>query len=147
MYCSWEKSRTAGAQVGKLSAQLMPTPAFLTTLKYSKGLIWIGFGGLLLALLLNSLALTVRPGLTTFVIWFMQSLPILIFIPGLLKDHLRTHAWLCFVTLIYFIHGTLVAFSPERLLIGLLEDLSTVCLFTALVTYIHFYRKHYQVPL
>lgn len=125
----------------------MPGPTLPAMLRFSRRLIQMSLGCLLLALLLNSLALTVRPGMTTFIIWLVQSLPILVFIPGLAKSHLRTHAWLSFVTLIYFIHGTLVAFSPERLLIGLLETLSTISLFIALIIYIRVYRNHYQVSL
>lgn len=34
--------------------------------------------------------------------WLIQSVPLLIFIPGLKGHHYKTYSWLCFVTLIYF---------------------------------------------
>ena len=36
--------------------------------------------------------------------WLLQSIPLLIFVPGILQRHFRTYSWICFVVLIYFIH-------------------------------------------
>lgn len=36
--------------------------------------------------------------------WLLQSIPLLIFVPGIIKRHFRTYSWMCFVILIYFIH-------------------------------------------
>ena len=38
-----------------------------------------------------------------WVIWLGKLLPLLIFLPGMMKDNLRTFIWLCFVSLLYFI--------------------------------------------
>jgi uncharacterized membrane protein len=35
--------------------------------------------------------------------WLVQHIPLLIFIPGLLRETHRTYSWLCFVTLMYFL--------------------------------------------
>lgn len=120
----------------------LPIP--LRNLKRAVGL---GFYGLLLALFFNSLAMTLRPGLTSAVIWLLESVPLLIFIPGLLKTRLRTFAWLSFVSLMYFIHGVLLAFSPERMWIGLMESLCSIGLFIALLLFIRNYRQHFQVSV
>lgn len=89
-----------------------------------------------LALFSNSLAMTVRPGLTSLVIWLLQSLPLLVFLPGIHAGHVRTHAWLCFVILMYFIHGVMLAFTPERMWIGMVEALATSVLFCLLILFI-----------
>lgn len=38
-----------------------------------------------------------------WVIWLGKLLPLLIFLPGMLKGNLRSFIWLCFVSLLYFI--------------------------------------------
>lgn len=50
-------------------------------------------------------------------IWLMQIIPLLIFIPGLIRETHRTYSWLCFVTLIYF-----VAITPVLMARGLWSD-------------------------
>lgn len=37
-----------------------------------------------------------------FKLWLMQIIPLLIFIPALLRETHRTYSWLCFVALMYF---------------------------------------------
>ena len=39
-----------------------------------------------------------------WIIWVFKLLPLLVFLPGLLGDRLRTYLWLCFVALAYFVH-------------------------------------------
>jgi uncharacterized membrane protein len=36
-------------------------------------------------------------------LWLFKILPLLIFIPGFMKNHYRSYSWLCFVILPYFI--------------------------------------------
>lgn len=110
-------------------------------------LLFAAFAGIELALLCNSLALTTRPGLTSALIWIIQSLPLLPFLPGLLQNRIRTHAWLGFVSLIYFIHGVLLAFTPARSLIGIAESLCALLLFGSLILFIRCYRVHFSVTL
>ena len=38
-----------------------------------------------------------------WIIWLGRALPLLIFLPGMLRDNLRSYIWLCFVSLLYFI--------------------------------------------
>src|SRR5690554_2381558 len=47
-------------------------------------------------------------------LWLVQSLPLLLFVPGLLKHYYRTYSWLCFVLLFYFTAFTVDAMSPLR---------------------------------
>ena len=112
---------------------------------YSHRLVLLCFYGLMAYFAwYASLALGgVRAG--TVVVWFIQTVPLWIFAPGLHRMRLRTHAWLSFVVLLYFTHGVLVAFDPARRLLGLTETGLCVVLFVALVVFIRQYREHYQV--
>ncbi len=38
-----------------------------------------------------------------WVLWLGKLLPLLLFLPGMLRDRLRSYIWLCFVSLLYFI--------------------------------------------
>ncbi len=38
-----------------------------------------------------------------WIIWLVKLLPLLIFLPGMVRDRLRTYLWLCFVSLGYFV--------------------------------------------
>ena len=83
----------------------------------------------------------------TLSIALLQTLPLLIFAPGLQRTRLRTYGWMSFVVLLYFTHGVLVAFRPEQLTQGLIEVLLCVALFTFLILFIRQYREHYKTPL
>ena len=37
------------------------------------------------------------------VIWGLRVLPLVVFLPGLIRDRVRTYIWLCFVILLYFL--------------------------------------------
>lgn len=47
------------------------------------------------------------------VIWAVVVLPLLAFLPGLLKARFRTCIWLCFVLLLYFLQLTLVLWGDR----------------------------------
>lgn len=81
------------------------------------------------------------------VVWLIHSLPLLIFLPGLLQRRPRTHAWLSFVILLYFIHAVLLAFDPVRRWLGVIEVILCVAIFTLLILFIRQYRDHYQTNI
>jgi uncharacterized membrane protein len=47
-------------------------------------------------------------------LWIVQTVPLLIFLPGLLGDNPRVYIGLCFVLLLYFIKAVEGLFSPAR---------------------------------
>ena len=54
--------------------------------------------------------------------WFgVQVLPLLVPLPGVLRGSIRATFLLCMVSLLYFIHGTMVVFEPELRVLGLVE--------------------------
>ena len=80
-------------------------------------------------------------------LWLLRSVPLLIFLPGLLKRHLRTFAWLSFVVLLYFVQSVQTAFTVEGRLYGIIVTALLCVLFSALVIYIRAYRGFYKIPL
>ncbi len=53
--------------------------------------------------------------------FFLQVLPLLVFLPGLLRLQLRSTFLLCLASLLYFIHGVLDLFDPQLIWMGALE--------------------------
>lgn len=48
-----------------------------------------------------------------YVVWLMHLLPLIIFLPGMLRSSSRTYIYLCFMLLIYFMLSVANAFLPE----------------------------------
>jgi uncharacterized membrane protein len=68
-------------------------------------------------------------------IWVFQVVPLLLFLPGVLRGNPRTHIWLCFVILVYFCGAVLTASVPQLRLYGLAQCLLTATLFTSAMFY------------
>ncbi len=87
---------------------------------------------LLLLLLLLELILYPPPEEARFlVILLVLWLPLLAFLPFIWAEKPRAHAWLCFVSLIYFTQGVTTAFVPGKGGIGFMIALISLLLFTA----------------
>ena len=79
-------------------------------------------------------------------IWVLKLLPLLIFLPGMLKDNLRSFIWLCFVCLGYFLILVQRMFAqPDNLLVigGLV---AVVVLFIAAMMYVRWRARELRVP-
>lgn len=61
-----------------------------------------------------------------WLIWSAQSLPLLVFIPWLLKQQRRMYTWLCFVLLVYFVWAVEGQFMSNATLTDSLFLLLTV---------------------
>lgn len=46
------------------------------------------------------------------IVWAVASLPLLVFLPGLLRKNFRSYIWLCFVLLLYFLKLVLNLWHP-----------------------------------
>lgn len=91
-----------------------------------------------LAALVLSLSLENWTGASFSIIrWLIQIVPLLLFIPPLLKSGLRPYQWLCFVILLYFLLGVLYLFTPSKLLAGSVITFLCVLLFCSAIFYIH----------
>ncbi len=71
-----------------------------------------------------------------WIIWCGKLLPLLIFVPGMLKDRLRSFIWLCFMCLLYFIALVQYLFSAPGSLLAQTGMLAVVVLFTAAMLYV-----------
>lgn len=65
-------------------------------------------------------------------------LPLVLFLPSIIGRRPRGHAWLAFVSLLYFSQGVMVATLPGQGLRGLLEAMVSLALFTGCVGYARF---------
>lgn len=92
-------------------------------------------GGLVLLVAGLSLWQIIRPGGPLYVLWVVQLIPLVMFVPGLLRDNPRAYIGLCFVLLLYFIKGVEGVFHPARTWIDYLLLILSVFLFiTAMLT-------------
>jgi uncharacterized membrane protein len=96
--------------------------------------------GLIIILLASTLASggehTVGTSMAApIIIWLFKCLPLLIFIPGLIKGSHRTASWLSYVTMIYFVLAILLMFTAGADIWGRLMPLTTLILFTAAMLY------------
>lgn len=69
-----------------------------------------------------------EPSLT---IWLVRIVPLLVFVPGMLRHNPRSLTWLCFVSLLYFMIAVTEAMSPLRLWINHLEVALSVTVFVS----------------
>ena len=69
----------------------------------------------------------------------IKVLPLVIFLPGLIQGSDRTHAWLCFVVLVYFTMGILELFGLTNRLEGMLITLFSTVLFICSMFYIRWH--------
>lgn len=69
---------------------------------------FINYGALLLLFALNNI-FTADGSLT---LWLVQSVPLLMFIPGLMQQRFRTYSWICFVILVYFTWSVVNVMGP-----------------------------------
>jgi len=46
--------------------------------------------------------------------WILQTVPLLLVLPGLLKNHTRSYLWLCFILLLYITAAIVDVMMPGR---------------------------------
>ena len=97
-----------------------------------KSRIWVLFSfiGMFILLTGNSILFPTE-GARTWVIVLFQTLPLLLFIPGVWIRRPRSHAWLCFVSLLYFTQGVTQAFIPDHKIFGLTLSVLSIALFSS----------------
>ncbi|MFQ3787396.1 DUF2069 domain-containing protein [Halomonas sp. A29] len=91
----------------------------------------------LLALLIWS-GLAMEAGTNPLTPILIRTLPLMLFLPSIMGKRPRGHAWLAFVSLLYFIQGVMVATLPGQGLLGVVEALAALALFTGCMFYARF---------
>ncbi|MHA7817067.1 MAG: DUF2069 domain-containing protein [Pseudohaliea sp.] len=71
-----------------------------------------------------------------WIIWVAYLLPLLIFLPGMLRDRLRSYVWLCFVVLLYFVRLVERLFAEPGALPPIVGTIAAVGLFTCAMLYV-----------
>lgn len=71
-----------------------------------------------------------------WIIWLGKLLPLLIFLPGMLKDNLRSYIWLCFVCLMYFMTLVERLFADPGSFLAIIGTVAVVVLFIAAMMYV-----------
>ena len=94
-------------------------------------LVWVSWGVLLLQQLADAWVQQVP-----WIIWLGKLLPLLIFLPGMLRDRLRSYIWLCFVSLLYFIALVERLFAEPGSALAITGMVAVVTLFITAMMYV-----------
>jgi len=71
-----------------------------------------------------------------WIIWLGKLLPLLIFLPGMIRDRLRSYIWLCFVSMLYFISLVERLFAMPGSMLAVTGMVAVVTLFIAAMLYV-----------
>ena len=89
-----------------------------------------GYFGLFILLMLWNTILSPSPRFPVALVLIIAITPLLLPLRGLLHGRLKSCAWAAYISLIYFIHGTLEAYSePSVRLYAVLEIIFSLLLF------------------
>ncbi len=94
-------------------------------------LTWVGYAVLLAQQVADALVYS-----APWIIWIGKLLPLLIFLPGMLRDNLRSFIWLCFVCLGYFISLVERLFADPDGVLGMVGMVAVVLLFCSAMLYV-----------
>jgi len=71
-----------------------------------------------------------------WIFWLVKLLPLLMFLPGMLRDRLRSYIWLCFVCLGYFVVLVERLFAVPGSVLAVVGTVAVVALFNAAMMYV-----------
>lgn len=93
---------------------------------------------LLFVIALDTLVIPSRERAPNIVVWFVLSLPLLIFIPGLRRHSINSLTWLSFVSLLYFAQSVTSLFVPWWRWLDVVHLVLTVTLFIGAMLAVRF---------
>ena len=79
-------------------------------------------------------------------IWVLKLLPLLLFLPGMLKDNLRSFIWLCFVCLGYFLILVQRIFAQPDNGLVITGLVAVVILFNTAMMYVRWRARELRIP-
>ncbi|MEQ8803577.1 DUF2069 domain-containing protein [Haliea sp.] len=82
-----------------------------------------------------------------WIIWLGKLLPLLLFLPGMSRDRLRSFIWLCFVSLLYFITLVERLFATPQAVLPWLGMVAVVTLFCSAMFYVRWRARELQSPV
>ena len=92
---------------------------------------WLSF-----SVLLVQVAAELWLGEAPWIIWVALLPPLLVFVPGMLRDNLRSFIWLCFVSLLYFMRLVLSLFEEPLNPLAIIGMVAVVMLFCSAMMYV-----------
>ena len=98
---------------------------------HTRTLVWVSYA----ALFCQQVA-EVWLGNAPWIIWVAVVLPLVIFLPGMLQDQLRSYIWLCFVLLLYFMRLVVALFESPESPLAITGMAAVVTLFIAAMLYV-----------
>ncbi|KZY31383.1 MULTISPECIES: DUF2069 domain-containing protein [unclassified Oleiphilus] len=101
---------------------------------------WASYLLLILMMIITSLPSYLPEGSSPWVVVSVKLSPLLIILPGLIKDSLRSYTWLCFIVLFYFTQAVVEAFLSQGAGLDLVITLLTVNIFLSAMFYIKWER-------
>jgi uncharacterized membrane protein len=72
----------------------------------ARGICQTGYALLLLVMLIGTLTGDSTGGASIGIVLAVKLVPLLLVLPGLIRDNLRSYVWLCFIDLFYFTRAT-----------------------------------------
>lgn len=102
----------------------------------SRQLVIASYALLLVLLVWNGLAMEAGTNPLTPIL--IRTLPLILFLPSIVGKRPRGHAWLSFVSLLYFVQGVMLATLPGQGVLGVAESLVALALFTGCMFYARF---------
>jgi uncharacterized membrane protein len=103
-------------------------------------LTWTSYVLMLLMMIVTSLPAAIPEGSSVTFILLVKLIPLLIILPGLAKDALRSHIWLCFIILFYFTQSVVETFLSLAAYTDIFITLLSVIIFLASMFYIKWER-------
>lgn len=94
----------------------------------------VSYVSLIVLLLVGGLQLQARSD-SGMLPLLVRVLPLVLFLPAIVTRRPRGHAWLSFVSLLYFMQGVMVATLPGQSWLGLLEAIVSLALFASSMLY------------
>lgn len=73
-----------------------------------------------------------------WVVWLGLLLPLVVFVPGMLRDRLRSYIWLCFISLLYFMRLVVALFAEPGNPLFSVGMVAVVVLFISAMMYVRF---------
>lgn len=74
-------------------------------------------------------------------LWVIWVVPLLVFLPGLVRGGWKSYLWLCFVVLVYFMVTVSELFGPKREIADVFELVLIVVLFVAAMMYARWRKR------
>jgi uncharacterized membrane protein len=81
-----------------------------------------------------------------WIIWLGKIFPLLIFLPGMLRNNLRSYLWLCFVCLIYFLTLVERLFAEPGSVMAIVGMIAVASLFNASMFFVRWRARELKRP-